>query len=372
MTTSATKTEPDRASLSWRFLRPIPTRLRDRRFWLIQLMLTAITGFHIAGEASGVAEHYGSMRHFPVMLYVIPVVYAALWFGIEGGLLTSLWSLVLSAPNITLWHKGELEGEIGLLALVFAIGLILAWRVEREGTLRREAEAVSQELQYSKERLQFYLREITDAQEAERQRVARELHDDTIQSLVLVGRTLDTLLQETTEPAGDDARQQAESARTQVDAIIDGVRRMARDLRPSILDRLGLVPSIEWLLNDLGQRQNLKSQFDVDGEIQRMAPEVELSIFRVVQEALKNVELHADANSVQVTLTASDGRLTLCVHDDGQGFRLSEVSHNDRHSGLGLLGMQERAKLLGGTVEITSAPDEGTTILASIPADSRS
>ncbi|MCH7511165.1 MAG: sensor histidine kinase [Chloroflexi bacterium] len=343
-------------------------RLRDRRFWLIQLMLTAITAFHIAGEASTLAEHYGSMRHFPVMLYVIPVVYAALWFGIEGGLLTSLWSLVLSAPNITLWHKGELEGEIGLLALVFTIGLVLAWRVEREGTLRREAEAVSQELQRSKERLQFYLREITNAQEAERQRVARELHDDTIQSLVLVGRTLDSLLQTSEAPSKGDTRQQVESAREQLDATIDGVRRLARDLRPSILDRLGLVPSIEWLLSEVSQRQQLKSELNVDGDIQRMAPEVELCLFRVVQEALRNVELHADAKNVEVTLTASDGRLNVRVHDDGRGFILSEVSRHDRHSGLGLLGMQERAQLLGGTVDIQSAPEAGTTILASAPA----
>jgi len=368
VTTSATRTEPAQTSLSWRFLRPIPTRLRDRRFWLIQLMLAAITAFHITGEASGLAEHYGSMRHFPVMLYVIPVVYAALWFGIEGGLLTSLWSLVLSAPNITLWHRGELEGEIGLLALVFAIGLVLAWRVEREGTLRREAEAVSQELQHSKERLQFYLREITNAQEAERQRVARELHDDTIQSLVLVGRTLDSLLQTSEAPSKGDTHQQVESAREQLDATIDGVRRLARDLRPSILDRLGLVPSIEWLLSEVGQRQQLKSELNVDGDIQRMAPEVELCLFRVVQEALRNVELHADAKNVEVTLTASDGRLSVCVHDDGRGFRLSEVSRHDRHSGLGLLGMQERAQLLGGTVDIQSAPEAGTTILASVPA----
>ncbi len=371
MTTSAPRTEPARTSLSWRFLRPIPTRLRDRRFWLIQLMLSAITAFHITGEASGLAESYGSMRHFPVMLYVIPVVYAALWFGIEGGLLTSLWSLVLSAPNITLWHRGELEGEIGLLALVFAIGLVLAWRVEREGTLRREAEAVSQELQSSKERLQFYLREITDAQEAERQRVARELHDDTIQSLVLVGRTLDGLLQPSGEPTGIDAYRQAESARAQVDAIIDGVRRMARDLRPSILDRLGLVPSIEWLLSELAQREQLTSELKGARDIQRMAPEVELVLFRVVQEALRNVELHADARNVEVTLTATDGWLRVRIHDDGRGFRPSEVGRHDRLGGLGLLGMQERAQLLGGSVEITSAPDAGTTILASIPAASR-
>ena len=157
-------------------------------------------------------------------------------------------------PNITIWHRGELEGEIGLLALVLAIGLVLAWRVEREATLRRQAEAVSDELQRSQERLQFYLRKITDAQEAERQRVARELHDDTIQSLILVGRNLDALSAAREGLGATDLGSQVQEARAQLDAAIDGVRRLARDLRPSILDRLGLIPSIEWLLSELAGR----------------------------------------------------------------------------------------------------------------------
>ncbi len=330
-------------------------------------MLAAITAFHIGGEASGLGDHYGSMRHFPVMLYVVPVVYAALWFGIEGGLLTSLWALVLSAPNITLWHEGELEGEIGLLALVFTIGLVLAWRVEREGSLRREAEAASEELRQSRERLQFYLKEITEAQEAERQRVARELHDDTIQSLVVVGRTLDGLLQSSGKAPNGEARYRAEAAREQLDAAIDGVRRLARDLRPSILDRLGLVPSIEWLVNDLEQRQGVRSSLRTEGEIGRLEPEVELCVFRVVQEALRNAELHAEASNVEVILTADNGQLSARIQDDGRGFRPRAAGGRDGLRGLGLLGMQERAQLLGGSVEIQSGPGAGTTILASVP-----
>jgi signal transduction histidine kinase len=369
---TATKRNQTKTPRSWRLIAerlvlPIPERLRDRRFWIIQAMIAAITAFHVTGEFSGFAEQYGTMRHFPVALYVLPVIYAALQFGLEGGLLTGLWSFVVSAPNITIWHREEQEGEIGLLALVLAIGLILAWRVEREATLRRQAEAVSEELQRSKERLEFYLREITNAQEAERQRVARELHDDTIQSLILVGRDLDAIL----------AKQDKSGAaaivetRERLDAAIDGVRRLARDLRPSILDRLGLIPSIEWLLAELAGRQGLKTQLHTDGEIRRLSPEVEVSLFRIVQEALRNVELHAEATEVKIALTASDGQLRVRIQDNGKGFRLSNVARLDKHAGLGLQGMRERAQLLGGSVDIESEPDAGTTVRATVPASNR-
>ncbi len=371
MRASATDQRQLDGSISWRLLAerligPIPRRLRDRRFWTTQALIAAVTAFHIAGEVSGLSESYGSARHFPVALYVAPVVYAALRFGVEGGLLTSLWALILSAPNITFWHEGELEGELGLLGLVFAIGLVLAWRVEREATLRHQAEAVSEELQRSKARLQFYLREITDAQESERQRVARELHDDTIQSLILVGRSLDALLSKETALA-DGVKRRAEEARTQLDTAIDGVRRLARDLRPSILDRLGLIPSIEWLLSELARRQGLETRLDVDGEIERLPSEVELCLFRIVQEALRNVEQHARATGVSIALTAKAGQLHVLIQDDGTGFNLGEATGR---SGLGLQGMRERAQLLGGTVEIESEPQGGTTVLATVPTSS--
>ena len=361
----ATVTEVERAvrGSSWRsfarrLLLPIPGRVRDRRFWTIQAMVAAVTAFHVAGELGGLAEHYGELRHFPVTLYVLPVIYADLHFGWEGGLLTGLWSFGVSAPNLTIWHRGELEGEIGLLALILGIGLILAWRVEREATLRRQAEGVSEELQRSKDRLQFFLREITNAQEAERQRVARELHDDTVQSLVLVGRSLDGLLAKG-QQAGEH-EQRVEEARAQLDAAIDGVRRLSRDLRPSILDRLGLVPAIEWLLSELAARQSIETKLTVDGEIGRLAPEVEVCLFRIAQEALRNAELHAEAASVEVALSPTERQLTVRVRDSGKGFRPGDAVRLDQHAGLGLLGMRERAQLLGGTVDIESQPGAGT------------
>ncbi len=374
MRATATEVEHSAGASSWRsfaqrLLLPIPERVRDRRFWIIQAMIAAVTAFHVAGELAGFAEHYGELRHFPVTLYVLPVIYAALNFGWEGGLLTGLWAFGVSAPNLTIWHQGELEGEIGLLVLILGIGLILAWRVEREATLRRQAEGVSEELRRSKDRLQFFLREITNAQEAERQRIARELHDDTVQTLVLVGRSLDVLLANEQRSGGQPQR--VEDARAQLDAAIDGVRRLSRDLRPSILDRLGLVPALEWLLSELAARQNVETKLSVDGEIGRLAPEVEVSLFRIVQEALRNAELHAEADSVQVELSATEQQLSVRIQDSGKGFQPRDAVRPGQHAGLGLLGMRERAQLLGGAVDIKSQPGAGTTILATVPASTR-
>lgn len=356
--------------ISERLIRPLPARLRDPHFWIIQALIAAVTAFHVVGEISGVSEHYGSLRHMPVTLYVVPVVYAALRYGFEGGLLTGLWCFALAVPNLTIWHSGEPEGELSLLALVLAIGLVLAWRVERETTLRREAEAATRDLRKSQERLQFYLHKITKAQEEERQRVARELHDDTLQSLVLVGRGLEAIVTASGKARGADLEEQVQEARTRLDAAIVGLRRLARDLRPSILDRLGLVPSIEWLLGELGDRQQVKTDLVLEGEIGRLPPEVELTVFRLVQEALRNVEVHAEAKTVSVELAAAPGWLEARITDDGSGFHPNEVIGRDDHSGLGLLGMQERAQLLGGTVDIESAPGAGTTVTATVALDS--
>jgi two-component system, NarL family, sensor histidine kinase DegS len=369
----ANATEPGRlpARTPWRIaatrlVLPIPDRLRDHRFWTVQALIATITAFHVTGEFSGLSEHYGTLRHFPVTLYVIPVIYAALRFGIEGGLLTGLLSFAVSAPNITIWHQGELEGEIGLLALVLAIGLILAWRVERESTLRRQAETASRDLQRSQGRLQFYLRRITDAQEAERQRVARELHDDTIQSLVLVGRNLDAILTKTESPAETGLELEVKEARSKLNAAIDGVRRLARDLRPSILDRMGLIPSIEWLLSDIADRKQLNTDLQVTEEIGRLPSEVEVTLFRIVQEALRNAELHAAASTVTVALEAQTRQLWVRIQDDGRGFNPEEALSDDERAGLGLLGMRERAQLLGGRVDIESEPGTGTTVTATV------
>lgn len=348
------------------FLSPFPSRLRDRRFWIIQVLVLGITVFHSAGEFSGFAEGYGTFRHFPVVLYIGPIIYASLHFGFEGAVLTGLWCTFLSSPNMAFWHHSGWGAELSLLALVGSLSTVLAWRVEREAELRRQAEEVSAELLASKERLQFYLHQVTRAQEEERQRIARELHDDTAQALVLLCRGLDALTDQggSLSPA---AVSRLEELRRLADSTLESVRRFSRDLRPPVLDDLGLMPAIEWLLSDLSRRQGTLTQLEVEGTPRRLLPDAELALFRIVQEALRNVEKHAAASKVMVKVAFNEGHVRVSVSDDGKGFRgpltLQDMAVRGK---LGLLGMQERAQLLGGKLALHSQPGEGTSVTVEI------
>lgn len=344
---------------------PVPRRLRERRFWLVQLLVAAVTLFHVAGELTGFADAYGSLRHFPVTLYVVPVAYAALSYGVEGGLLTGVWALLLATPNVLVWHREEPAGDLALLGVVLTMGIVLAWRAEREATLRQQAEDARERVARSRERLQYLLQRITSAQESERERIARELHDDTIQSLVLVGRVLDSVAEDLSD---DGARARVEAARAQVDAAIDGVRRLVRGLRPPMLAHLGLVPSIEWLLLDVRQRQPIRTELVVETPIPRLGGERELLIFRIVQEAVRNAELHASPSRIAVRLAIGADAVEGSVEDDGRGFDAQEVLANPS-AGLGLHGMFERAQLAGGTVRVDASPGQGTTVTFRIPVE---
>ncbi len=133
---------------------------------------------------------------------------------------------------------------------------------------------------------------------------------------------------------------------------IDGVRRMCADLRPSLLDDLGLVPALEWLLAELEGRVDIHTSLVVDGKLERLDPERELAIFRIAQEALRNVERHARARNVWVRLACENGEVKLTVEDDGQGFIPGAV----RNGCLGLTGMTERARLIAASLQIESRP----------------
>jgi PAS domain S-box-containing protein len=209
--------------------------------------------------------------------------------------------------------------------------------------------------------------QVVAAQEEEQRRIARELHDETAQSLtsLLVGLRV---LEET--PSLADAREQAGELRRIAVRTLDEVRRLARGLRPGALDEFGLVSAIEHHAADYGQAHGLGIQVRAHGfDGERLPPVTETTVYRIVQEALTNVAKHAGARTVNVVLQRRVEGIQVIVADDGCGFDVEAVlSAPAAWSHLGLHGMRERASLLGGSVTIESTPGEGTTIYIRVPA----
>lgn len=216
------------------------------------------------------------------------------------------------------------------------------------------------------ENLRFYVQQITRAQEEERKRIARELHDDTAQQLIVLSRQLDRLMSAPVPPMQD--MTPLEKLTERVDDILDGVRRFSQDLRPSVLDDLGLIPALEWLASDLTEHFNISVEVEITGTERRFPLENELLLFRIVQEALSNVRKHSGAQRAWITIEFMDKKMVLTVKDNGKGFRVPErLSDLTGAAKLGLAGMAERVKLLNGELRIVSELDKGTTVIVEAP-----
>lgn len=217
------------------------------------------------------------------------------------------------------------------------------------------------------ENLRFYLQQATRAQEEERKRISHELHDDTIQALVVLSRQLDALAA-SGKGLSEETRQRLEELWQQTDSILQGVRRLSQDLRPAALDRLGLLPAVEWLAAEVTKYSGVATRVEVVGEEHRLPEEVAIVLFRITQEALRNVWRHSGATSAVITIEFSDRGTKIVVRDNGKGFKLPDkVGDLAKHGKLGLAGMQERAQLVGGTLTAQSQPGKGTTITVEAP-----
>lgn len=215
--------------------------------------------------------------------------------------------------------------------------------------------------------LKAYAAHVMRALEEERQFIARELHDETIQELVLLCRRLDSM-ESDSKYLPPSVITGLREARETTEEVVWRLRDFARALRPPILDDLGVIASIHRMLADFMERTNIESQLKVVGEDRRLPSDTELAIFRITQEALRNVEHHAEATRLAVTITFAEDEARLDVVDNGTGFSIPSNSGDFISSGhLGLISMQERAELLGGKFEIKSILGEGTTVAVSIP-----
>ncbi len=217
--------------------------------------------------------------------------------------------------------------------------------------------------------LQELSAKLITAQEEERRSIARELHDEVGQVLTAIKVEL-AVVQRTIEASGGSARL-LEDARSITDGALTTVRDLSHLLHPALLDDLGLPAAVEWYLRGFGKRHDLRVEILHDRMDERLTPEIEVSAYRIVQEALTNVAKHARATACRVYLQRLPNTILITVEDDGVGFDAAEAERAGRHRGLGLIGIRERASYLRGTVRLESAPGKGTRLTVEVPARSR-
>ena len=215
--------------------------------------------------------------------------------------------------------------------------------------------------------LRNYVQQITRAQEDERKRIARELHDDTAQIFGSLSRQVDNFIRKKHSLTSNDLLF-LKDLQAQLNRGVVSVNRFVQGLRPPILDDLGLIPAVRSLVKNLQDYDGIDAKVVIFGKERRFASEVESLLYRIVQEALNNVRKHSHATDVQVILSITDYKIKITITDNGQGFELSEKLDNLPVSGkLGLTGMQERAHLMGGSIRITTRPGKGTTLVVDVP-----
>ncbi len=205
---------------------------------------------------------------------------------------------------------------------------------------------------------------VLNAQEEERRRIARELHDQASQALSVMLVGIDTGLK-AMPPSISEGHQQLMFLKKIATSTLEDLRALSRSLHPTVLDDLGLLPAVRWYARNTLDKAGLNVKIIARGMEERLPPEMETAVFRIVQESCSNILRHAGARNAEISLVRDDGVLHVVVKDDGIGFDMEKVRARKRHH-LGLVGMEERARLLGGTFEIHSRPGSGTVVEATI------
>ena len=244
---------------------------------------------------------------------------------------------------------------------IWSLGILGIWIVPIMILVVGLISSLADRLQSQRTLLRRFSRQLLEVQEVERRHLARELHDEIGQALTAAKINLQSAI------AGASAVSSAklEDTAAILDRLLGQVRQISLNLRPSILDDLGLVPALRSLLDEQGRRASVTARLAADNMPENLSPEIQTTCFRIAQEAITNAMRHADATQIDVDLRCEDGNLRLLIRDNGAGFHVESV--RAQTIGLGLIGITERAALVGGRARIISSPGRGTTIEAVLP-----
>jgi signal transduction histidine kinase len=280
-------------------------------------------------------------------LVIVPVFLLALlaiWFGARR-IVTPLQKLEKQAASLATGDFEAIRQPVG--------------GIEEIRNLQTELVEMADKLKAAQQSLRSYIGAITAGVENERRSLARELHDDTIQALIALNQHIQLILMNSPETQ----KGALSELQTLVQQSMTNLRRMIRGLRPIYLEDLGLVASLEMLVREIEQSANIPITFTFRGSERRLAPQSEMSLYRMVQESLNNVIHHADAKHAWVELEFTDTELSTQIRDDGNGFEVPTNPAEFPEKGhFGLLGLQERSELINAELNINSRPGKGTTI----------
>lgn len=286
---------------------------------------------------------------FAPLVLIPPLLLAvlALWFGIHQ-IVRPLQTLAMKAAQLGSGHYEAIEQPVGGVAEIHH--------------LQTELVLMAHKVEAAQESLHDYISAITTGQEEERRRLARELHDDTLQALIALNQRIQLAKLSLT----DASSAQIDEIQALTEQTIANLRRVSRALRPIYLEDLGLVTALDMLTREIST-SDLKIQFQRIGQERRLSAETELSLYRMAQEALNNVVRHAEATSALLMIHFKHDKVSLHITDNGHGFKIPETPVSFAQQGhFGLLGLHERADLIGASLAIRSSLTEGTQITVTL------
>lgn len=326
---------------------------------LVNKILVANLAIVAAGAVGGTVFTVWHVQTYPDDVhYVLIAVFAAI--GILVSFLVNKWVLARALDPLDRLQQAVDAVRSGAPGVRVQLGEISDERFDRLADTFNQMLA---QLEQDAQEMQQLSRQILQAQEDERYRLARELHDEAAQALTSLLVHL-RLLERARDP--ESAQQQVKELRVLTASALENVRRVALDLRPTILDDLGLASALEWRVDEFNKMEGMNAQISISGLDHRLPRDLELVLYRIGQEALSNVGRHAHATHVELLLARTPREVKLEVRDDGAGFDPMTIGGRDR--GLGLLGMRERIGMVDGELLVESQVGKGTRVVATAPA----
>ncbi len=344
---------------------------RDYRFWLIQVLnliaCIQLTTLPTKGDnveaLTKTLENSWILKSF-ILFFLVSTISSGVIFGLRGAVSTILLTSLFVIPKLLIWSSLPYDNVfLARIAVISGLSLAVAYLVSRERVARLNLQILNEKMREIIREKDRFFKLASEAQENERRRISRDLHDDSLQLLAAVIHQLDGAIN---AESPEKANAQVVRAKETITQTTDAIRRYCEALRPMLLDTLGLVASVEWISRELEKNSGIKVSFDTEGESRPIRDDDKIHIFRVMQEAFHNIEKHSKATAVRVRWKFSDNDLEISVTDNGIG--MWNFGPAPARS-LGIQGMYERMELVGGKLKIESQPGFGTKVILQIPLE---